>query len=163
MSQDDEHVVQVHAEVPKETKQLAKEKLEHGGITRVVRQKLTEVAHGHGASEKDRVKDHLRELREDRKELKRKRTEIDERLDEVEVKIERAENKLEELRDKEGEYEGALRMMEEMMAREGTCVFPEHGKVKDAAQVGNCTPQDVIADLKDRNPEMDDSRFSEGV
>jgi chromosome segregation ATPase len=163
MTDRQEETESVHVEVPKSTKELAKEQLEHGGLTRVVREELERIAHGSETSEKQRLQDHLQDLRDERKHLKTERTEIDNQIDDLEVKIERIENKLDNIRDREGEYEGALRMIEEMMEKHGMNVDVGHGKVEDAARVGNCTPEDVIADLKDRNPQYGPERFSEGV
>jgi chromosome segregation ATPase len=160
---DDEDTEQINVEVPARTKELAKDQLEHGGLTRVIREKLTQIAHGEEASEIERVKDQLHELRDERRDLKRERHDIDQQLEKVDVKIERAENKLDELRDKEGEYEGALQMIEEEMHNEGMCVFEGHGRIKNAADIGDCTQQDVINDLKERNPDLPQEQFSQNL
>jgi len=163
MSDRQEETESVHVEVPKSTKEQAKKQLEHGGLTRVVREELERIAHGSEVSEKKRLQDQLQELRDERTEKKKERNTLDNELEELEVKIERIENKLDNIRDREGEYEGALRMIEEMMEKHGMNVDFGHGKVEDAARVGNCTVEDVIADLKDRNPQYGPERFSEGV
>jgi len=166
MSDDGEDMEQINVKVPARTKELAKQRLEHGGITRVVRESLTRVAHGEEASEKERVKDHLEELRDERRELKNERNQIDDKLDELDVKIERAEDRLDELRDKEGEYEGALQMIESAIRGEDRerpmNVFVGHGQVEHAAELANCSQEDVIEDLKERNPNLPDSRFTKG-
>lgn len=163
MTDRQEETESVHVEVPKSTKEQAKRQLEHGGLTRVVREELERIAHGSEVSEKKRLQDQLQELRDERTEKKKERNALDDELEELEVKIERIENKLDNIRDREGEYEGALRMIEEMMEKHGMNVDFGHGKVEDAARVGNCTVEDVIADLKDRNPQYGPERFSEGV
>lgn len=150
----------VYVEVPAETKQLAKERLEHGGLTRVCRERLEEIAHGKETSEKNRVKDQLKDLRDKRRELKTQRDEIESELDDIEIKIERAEQRLDEIQDREGEYEGALSMLEEQLA-DGNHLFIGHGQVQEAAERGNCTQQDVLDDLKERNPTIPDEQFEE--
>lgn len=158
-SSDNEEYEQIHAKVPKDTKELAKRKLEHGGITRVVREELERVAHGEEAREIERVQDNLDDLREERRKKKRERDNIESDLDEIERKIERAERRLNKLRDKKGEYQGMLKMIEEQMRENGMAVDPGHKQVLDAAEAGNCSPEDVITDLQDRNQDIDDDRF----
>lgn len=155
----DEEVAQVNVEVSASTKELAKKKLEHGGLTRVVRERLTEIAHGTDVSQKEQLQDQLEELREERHQLKTERNRIDEQLDEVERKMERVESRLDELRDKEGEYEGAIQMIEQMMHEESMTVFEDHGRIITAAKCGNCSESDVIQDLRERNPGLDDELF----
>jgi len=150
----------VYVQVPKHTKELAKSKLEHGGLSRVVREKLTQVAHGAETSERERIKDNLQELRDDRRQLKNKREAINDKLEELEIKIQRAEDRLDDLRDKEGEYEGALQMIEDEMHEQGARVFPEHKAVERAARLGECDELDVIRDLEDRNPDLPEEQFS---
>ncbi len=154
---------QINVEVPSRTKELAKQELEHGGLTRVIREKLTQIAHGEEVSEIERVKDQLQELRDERRKLKHESYDIDQQLEKLDVQIERAENKLDQLRDKVGEYEGALRMLEEQMQNEDMSVFEGHGRIENAAEIGECSQQDVIDDLKSRNPDLPDSQFSQNV
>jgi len=158
---DDEPTEQVNVQVPKRTKELAKEKLEHGGLTRVIRESLSRVAHGEETTERERVKDHLKELRDEKREKLSERNRIDDQIAELEVKIERAESRLEELEDKVGEYEGMLQVIEHLMHDEGMHVYPGHSRIQDAAQTGNCTAEDVVADLKERNPDLDDEMFEQ--
>ena len=160
---DEKETEQINVEVPKRTKELAKEELEHGGLTRVIRERLSEIAHGAESTKKERLKDQLEELRDERKKLKGERMEIDEQLDVVERKIERAESKLDELRDTESEYEGALQIIEEQMHNDGIRIFVGHGRVRDAAKIGNCTEQDVINDIQQRNPNLPEEQFTEGI
>lgn len=151
---------QINVRVPAETKELAKRKLDHGGLTRVVRERLMEIAHGAEITEKARLKQHLEELREERRELKRRRADIDDRLEELEGKIARAEDRLDSIRDREGEYEGALQMLEAEMHDTGMHVFEDHAKVQEAALVGQCSPEDVLDDLRERNPNLPEEQFA---
>lgn len=151
---------QINVNVPKRTKEVAKKKLEHGGITRVVREQLSRVAHGDEVSEFERVRDKLNELRDERRELISEREQIEDELDQLEREIERAEQRLDELRDKKGEYEGVLKTIEELMRENGLRIDPGNGHVENAAKAGNCDPVDVVKDLEARNPEMDADRFN---
>lgn len=159
---DDGEYEQVNVKVPKRTKELAKKQLEHGGISRVIREALEREAHGERTTERARVKDHLNDFREERRSKKSKRDRLNDDLDELDVKIDRAEQRLDELDDREGQYEGVLTALDEHLA-EGGHVFPDHGMVERAAEVGGCAPQDVIDDLRDRNPDLPDERFKQMV
>lgn len=155
---DEEETKQVKAEIPARTKRLAKEKLDHGGISRVIREALAREVHGERTTERARVKDNLDELRDERRHVMSERDRLNDELQQLDVKIERAERRLDELDDLEGEYEGVLKGCEELLA-DGHHVFLDHGMVERAAEVGNCSPEDVIEDLKERNPDYPDDRF----
>lgn len=156
---DDEEMEQLVVEVPKNTKQIAKRNLEHGGLSREVRATLARIAHGEEVAEVRQVKDNLEDLRDERANLKQKRDTIENELQDVERKIERGEAKLERLRDIESEYEGRLKGIEERMQQEDMHVWPEHGVVKSTAEDYGQEPDDIIQDLRERNPELPDEQF----
>lgn len=160
--EEDTEYKQLVVNVPKRTHGIAKKKLDHGGLTRVVREALSRVAHGERTTEKERVKDHLRELRDNRRELMNERSDLNNRLDKLEIEIERTENRLDVLRDREGEYDGALQLIEQNM-EDGMQVFVGHAMVEQAAEMGDCGQEDVLDDLKERNPDYPESQFSEGL
>lgn len=150
---------QVAAEVDRETYEAAKKRLDYGGISKLIRESLQAVAYGESYNEKQRVKARLEQEREERTELRNKRADIDRQLENKDRVIERLENKLDSIRDKEGEYDGFLQSLETEMHESGLRVFPEHKQVKKAATLGNCEPEDVIADLKERNPDLPEQQF----
>lgn len=152
---------QVHVKVDSRTKKLAKDRLGHGGISELVRTELQRVAHGEEATERERIKSQLAELREKREGLTSERNRINDKLDDIERRIERAEDQLDSIRDKQGEYEGALQVIEQQMAEEGHHVFEGHGQIKDAAEMADCEPADVIEDLKERNPDLPPEQFKQ--
>jgi len=156
----DEETERVTAEVPKRDKEIAKAKLDHGGISREIRKTITRIAHGVEISERERLKEDIETWRDQRRKKVHEKQSIENEIDEYNVKIERAENQLDELRDKQGEYEGALQMVEDDMHEHGMSVWPDHGKIEHAASLGGCNPKDVINDLQDRNPDLPTEQFS---
>lgn len=156
-----DNMEQVVVEVDKDTKELAKRKLEHGGLSREIRNTLARIAHGEEQGEAQRVKDNLEDLRDRRAELKQKRDGIENELQDIERKIERAENKLESLRDAEQEYIGRLKSIEERMEEDGMRVWEEHGKVQSVAREYGKEPSDVLEDLRERNPGFEDRQFQQ--
>lgn len=149
----------VSARVDKDTYEAAKKRLDHGGVSREIRQTIEAIAHGAVESEKERLKQQLEEERKERSRLRNERAEIDRKLENKDRVIERLENRLDAVRDKEGEYEGALQMIESDYLLEGGHVFLEHKQIQKAAGLGNCDPEDVIADLKERNPAVPNEQF----
>lgn len=159
MTNENTPMEQINVKVPKQTKEVAKQKLEHGGITRVVRERLNRVAHGGNVNDFERVRDNLTKLRDERRELLSQRENIESQLEQLERKIERAERELEQLEDKKGEYEGMLKTIEEIMRENGITIDPGNGHVKTAAEAGNCEPIDVVKDLEERNQDINNDRF----
>ena len=163
MSDSEEDTERVTAEVPKRDKEIAKAKLDHGGISREIRKTITRIAHGAEISERERLKEDMETWRTKRREKVHKKQSLENEIDELDVKIERAENQLDELRDKQGEYEGALQMIEDDMHEHEMRVWEGHGKVEQAASLGDCAVEDVINDLRDRNPDLPETQFSKGT
>jgi len=160
---ENEEMVQLVVEVPKETKEVAKRNLEYGGLSREVRNTLARIAHGEETAELQRVKDNLEDLRDKRSELKQSRDEIENKLSDIERKIERNEKKLDRLRDMESEYEGRLMSIEEQMIEDEIRVFHDHGQILSVAQEYGLEPIDVINDLQERNPDLPDKQFRSGI
>lgn len=159
----DKETQQVTARVDKEAYEAAKKHLEHGGITREIRNTINAIAFGETTAEKEQLKQRLAQEREERSELRSQRAQVDRKLENKDRIIERIESRLDTLRDKEGEYEGALQMIESDIINEHKNVFVGHDQVKNAAEMGNCTQEDVIDDLKERNPDIPDQRFERGI
>jgi len=158
-TKDGERVEQINVQIPKHTKEKAKKELEHGGLTRVVRESLERVAHGEKTTERERVKDNLRELRDGRRNKVNKKQRLETEIEELNLKIERAENRLDELDDKKGQYEGMLSMLESEIYEQEARIWPAHGKVVNVAEKANCDPEDVIDDMLDRCPDAEDSIY----
>jgi len=156
---DDKQMEQLVVEVPKETKQIAKRNLEHGGLSREVRATLTRIAHGEEVAEVKKVKDNLDDLRDTRADLKQQRDTVENELQDVERKIERAENRLDQLRDVESEYKGRLKAIEDRMYDDEMHIWPDHGMVKSAAQEHGKEPSEIIDDIRDRNEDLPSEQF----
>lgn len=156
-------MTQLVVEVPENTKEIAKKNLEHGGLSRVVRETLARIAHGEEIAEAKRVKDHLETLRDERATLKQERDRIENELQDVERKIERAEQKLDRLRNIEGEYEGRLQSIEDRMHEERHHFWESHNEIVEVADTYGREPREVLNDIRQRNPELPDGLFREGI
>ena len=152
------HNKQVTFNMDEQTVEEAKDKLEHGEMSEVLREALREVAYGADVAEESKLTDRLRTLREKRRVKRQERDSIESTIDEIDRKIERVEQRLDTLREQEGEYDGVLAMLEEDLD-EGVRMIETSTKVKRAATIGGCNTEDVINDLKERNPNIPDRAF----
>jgi len=148
--------------VDPETKEEAMAKLDHGGMSRGLRQRVERIADS-GKSRKERLEDELQDTREEREDKVADRDKLNTDIERLNSKIERLEKELDEIRDRQGEYEGHLQSIETMLHEENARVFEGHGQITTAAEAGDCEPADVIADLKERNPNLPNHRFTPGA
>lgn len=144
--------------VEEETYEIAKGKLDHGQMSDELRTALNRIAYGTKTTKREQLREELETLRSDKRELDKKIDKLRQERSEKERKIERVEDKLETIRDMEGEYNGALEMLESRL-HEGQRIYPEMDGVERAATVGDKTKSDVIGDLKERNPDVPDFAF----
>jgi len=138
--------------------ELAKDKLEHGEMSELLRETLDRVAHGADVAEETRLKDALEAIREDKRELRQDRDDIERQLEEKSREEERIEQRLDALREQDGEYDGVLAMLEEDL-HDGVRILGGGDKIKKAARIGDCTTDDVIDDLKERNPDVPEKAY----
>ena len=149
---------QVGFEVDKDTVETAKQKLEFGEMSQRLRETLEAIAHGTEVAEETRLTDRLQTLREERRSLRQQRDNVENDLDEVNRKIERVEQRLDSLREQDGQYDGVLAMLEEDL-HSGVRILGGSDKIKRAAELGDCSVDEVIEDLKERNPEVPEKAF----
>lgn len=138
----------------------AKKKLDHGELSKRLRRAVEEVAYGTETTERARLKEKLETLRSDRREKQQEIENLRHDADELDREITRVENRLDTLMQQDGEYDGFLKSIETDL-HDGMRFDPQHGKVEDAAEIGETTPVDVIQDLKERNPDVPDKAFRE--
>jgi len=151
---------QVGFEADKATVEQVKSKLEYGELSERLRETLNRIAHGADVAEETRLTDRLRTLREEQRDLRTERDNIESKIDEKSREIERVEQRLDSLRDQQGEYDGVLAMLEEDL-NNGVRILGGSDKIKRAAKLGDCEVNDVIADLKERNPDVPIEAFTQ--
>lgn len=156
----DDNTTQVGFEVNADAYEKAKSKLPWGGVSSELRTKVHELAYGTQTTERRRLKDKLEDLRKERREIDNDIDEKKHERDEKERGISRVEERLDTLMQQDGEYDGFLEAIESNL-HQGYRVDPNHGQIEDAADLGDCTRDEVIKDLKERNPELPDKAFRE--
>lgn len=153
---------QINFNIEPEAKEAAKEKLEYGELSEVLRQHVRKIAFGEEVSEREQVKQRLQELRDKKDQVRSERRQQNARLEDIEQEEARLEERLQGLESRDAKYEGQLEMLEAALA-EGQRIDPGRSDVKRAALTGKTDPRGVIQELMERNPEVPDYAFSDGL
>lgn len=161
-NKEDENRVQITVQVPESVRDAAKEKLEHGGMSQEVRDTLTRVAFGEDINQRSRLESRLESLRDERDELREERRELDAEIENIDSRIDGIEKELSQLSSKEERYEAKLESLEYRIRGEGR-IFSGHSAVQNVAKEAQREPEGVIKDLKDRNPDVPDYAFEDGL
>lgn len=151
---------QVNFTVDRDAKELAKEKLDHGELSTELRETVQRIAFGEEISKRERAHKRLAELREQKDELRAQKREVEAEIEEVEGDIARLEERLDSMERREDKYEATLELLEETLYAGGR-VFEEHGQVMKAAKIGGVDVEDVIDELKERNPSIPDHAYTQ--
>ena len=144
--------------VDEATLEQAKDGLDRGELSKELRATVERLAYGADVAQETRLTDQLRTLRENRRDKRQERDNIETELEELNRKIERVEQRLDNLREQEGQYDGVLAMLEEDL-HSGVRILGGSDKIKRAAELGDCSVDEVIEDLKERNPEVPEKAF----
>lgn len=149
---------QINFTVERDAKELAKEKLEYGELSTELRETIQRIAFGEEISKREQSRKRLAELRDEKDRLRSDKRDIEAELEDIEQQITRVEERLENMERREDKYEASLEMLEETL-RDGGHVFEDHGQVIKAAKIGGKETEDVIRELKERNPSIPDHAF----
>jgi len=158
----DKEMKQVGFEAEREVVERVKEDLEYGDLSEELRHRLQEIAYGTRTARKEQLREKLQSLREKDREILRDIQQSQEKRKEKQREIERVEQKLETLRDTEGEYAGALEMLEARL-HDGERIHKKLDAVDHAADVGDTTREGVLEDLAERNPDVPNFAFELSV
>jgi chromosome segregation ATPase len=151
---------QLNVNVNGDVKEMAKKKLGHGGLTDRVNEVLYQVAHGAEVSERRRLKDELESKRKDKRDIEQDIDDLRHKRDELEREISNIEERLDAIMDQEGQYEGFFQSIENDL-QNGRSFWPQHPKIQEAAEMGNVQPEQIIEDLKERNPNIPEIQFED--
>jgi len=149
---------QVGFTVDEATWQSAMDRLEWGEMSERLRDTVVEIAYGADISKRQKVQRRLDEVRDRRNELQSKIDNLRADLQRRNAQVAELERTLATLNDVEGEYSGALQVIEDIITA-GARVDPEHVQVKRAAALKKVQPQEVIKDLQERNLDLPPEAF----
>lgn len=158
---DDDHV-RVGHRVPKHVRDAAQASTEHGELSEMVRSLYRRVGHGDAEGGADSVAIELERVRAKKDDLRDEIKTLQTELQTLEQQETRLEEKLTKHRSRQDKYEGHLESLEQQL-RDGTRVFGELPSVKRAASTVGKSEEEVVYDLKDRNPDVPDHAFESGL
>lgn len=159
---DDEETTMITVNVPTSVHETAKQKLEHGGLSREVRESLRRIAFGEDMNQRSRLERQLEELRDEREELRAERRELAAKIENIDSKIDGIQDDISSLSSEEERYESKLEELEYRVRAEGTRLWPENVHVERVAKEAQREPDAVINDLMERNPDIPEYAFEEG-
>lgn len=157
---DEEDPAQICVNVPQTLKDAYDATHEHGELSNHVREKIERETFGEELSRQmqlERLRDEFQARLEREKD---RRDEAESKIKAIKTRIAQVKDELDQLEDRQSAYEEYLIELERVI-RGGGRVFPGHGKVAKAAGVGGHDPEDVIQELKERNPDIPGRAFVE--
>jgi len=137
---------------------MAKKECEHGEFSKELRRTVQRLAYGAETSRREQVKEQLADLRDERDEVREERRRKEQQERKLDKKIERKEQELSDLQDTDAEYQGMLESIEADLYQ-GVRIWEDTTTVKTAANKTGQTPEDVVEDLRERNPDVPDRAF----
>lgn len=158
MTDDDKEMVPVNFDAPKEAYEQAKENLEWGQMSEELRGRVNEIAFGAETTRREELRERLTSLRDDKRKKESKIRDFQNERDHIDRKIERIEQQLDSIRDNEGEYNGALEMLESRLL-DGERLYQQHEGLERVANIAEKPKQEFIKDLQKRNPEVPSYAF----
>ncbi|EMA42678.1 hypothetical protein [Halococcus saccharolyticus] len=160
---DDEETVRINVEVPESVRDTAKQKLDYGGLSREIRERLEEIAFGPELAHRSRLERQRADLKNRLRDVREKRREIDAEIETLEEQVQAVDEKLGSITEREDKYDAKLEELESQLRRDGMRLDVENPKVGRAAATGGVEPEGVIRELKDRNPDVPDYAFEDGL
>lgn len=154
--------VRVGHRVPGHLRDAAQANTEHGELSEMVRSLYRRIAHGDSDGGAESIAIELERVRAKKDELREEVRKLQNELQSLEQQETRLEEKLTTHRSRQDKYEGHLESLEQQL-RNGTRVFAEIPSVQQAGSTAGKSPEEVIEDLKERNPIIPDHAFESGL
>lgn len=156
--EEEDELKQVSHLVPESLREDAQDSAEHGELSEAVRETYRIVAYGEDFEDAARLKQRLERAKNEYQRLVEDKQRIEERMEDMEDRIRQIRDRLNEAETKEEQYEELLEDLESQLWS-GAHVFPDHADVERAAEVGKKSENEVINDLRERNPDVPDDAF----
>lgn len=156
MSEDD--YVRVSHRVPQHVREAAQQNTEHGELSELVRSLYGRIAFGDVDGGAESIAIELERTRAKKDDLREEIRELQNELQTVEQQETRLEEKLTTHRSRKDKYEAHIESLEQLLY-DGTHVDPGHPVVEKAADAANLNPEEVIAELQERNSHIPDYAF----
>lgn len=150
------------AEVDSQAYETAKDRLPYGGISEEIRSLIERIAYGDELGQRSRLEQRLQELRNQRRELEEERREIDARIDNLGSRIQSVESEISQLSAEEERYEAKIEGLEYRLRNPDNGHFhltTELSSVAEIAKSSGKSPEGVVKDVRERNPDIPDYAF----
>lgn len=155
---DDDELVQVSHLVPKSVKEQAHANSEYGELSEAVRDAYRVIAYGDAYAGPARLRQELEKLRNDRERTESELDDLRDRLDVLDQREAELERRIDEAEARETSFDDAIDSLEADL-RDGMAVFPDHGRVQSLVAGSEYTADDIIAELRERNPSLPEAAF----
>jgi TolA-binding protein len=152
----------INFRVDEATREEARDVLDHGELSENLRRYTRRLVYGETHSRQERLEERLATLEEEREDLRARKREIEAQIEQTETEVARIRDQLTEVERQSERYDSALTMLEEILYAGGR-VYPGHGQVDRAADLGDRTGDQVIEDLRERNPGIPDHAYVDGA
>lgn len=150
---------QFNCRMPVEWMESLKEKLPYGGLTELARDAFREELYGEELGKRSMLQRELNRLEETRQDKRSGIREEQVDLERIEDRISTVQTKLSERSTRKDQFEGAFDSLEMTLREGGVHMVPELTQVKRVARVGGLEPDQVIARLRERNPDVPNYAF----
>lgn len=154
----DDEKVQTTTLMKRHVRDTAHEKTEHGEMSERVRALYREVAYGEVYDEREQLQTRLDNLTEKLAEKRRKKNDLESDISDIEAKVDKVQRRLSEQNTESAEYKAHLESIESML-HDGQRVTTQMSAVETAAEKKGVTREDVIEQLKERNPDVPEAAF----
>lgn len=155
---DEEELVQVSHLVPKSVREDAQQNSGHGDLSDAVRMAYRTIAYGDDYQNTTRLKQRLERAKNEYRRLVEEKDAVEDEMEDTEDRIRQLREQLETAEEADERFDELIEELETKLEG-GSHVFPGHGGVVEAAEIGGVSEGEVIDTLKDRNPEIPDDAF----
>lgn len=158
----DEDMKTMGAQVPSDTAQVVKQKLEYGEWSEYARRLAEVIAHGDADDERTPFDVAIEKKRQDLADARDERDKWQGRVDDYEREIERLKREREEYKTTQDRFEGAVWQLEQnFRAGEIGHLYASHTKIKNLGEQFDRDPDTLMDLLRERNPDVPDHAFKQ--
>lgn len=162
MSNDDQETKLFGAQIDAETAEIINNRLEYGEKSELIQELAQSIAYGSTWDERTPLDIQIESVEEKLAEARRRRREADADVESYENELERLRQKRETTQTKAEKLEASLLPIEsDLREGERQRIFPEHGSIEAIAREYNLPKEEIIDELKSRNPDIPDYVFEE--
>jgi len=146
-------------EVETHVYEAAMSKLDHGEMSKLLRDKVKEIAYGEDLSRREQIKRRLEQLRDEKSDIQSEIRKLQAEEEKVQRAISQNELRLDNTNEKEAEYRGALETISEYL-QSGARVTIDNPQVARAAVIGDVPVGTVMGDLQEMNSNVPSYAFT---